>query len=167
MLLTYYSNNDKELRIMFSVGPSSRSRATQHAYKEYLKQEATQTGCPFCSDDRVVIRDTFSEFKLLEARFKYEVWDDYKVLEHLMLSPKRHVATISELNNTEKQEYIDKLGEYESKGYTIYSRAPHDVTRSIDHLHTHLLKIGTDQARGMLYLRKPHFVAYFFGKHSK
>lgn len=157
----------KSMKRLSEIGPSSRSVASQRAYKQYLEQEKSRTSCPFCSDDRVVIKEVFPQFKLLEARYKYEVWDDYRVLEHLMLSPIRHVAKIAELNESEKQEYLDKLGEYESAGYTIYSRAPHDVTRSIDHLHTHLLKIGKQQAKGLIYLRKPHFVKYFFGSAEK
>ena len=152
---------------MFSVGPSSRTRAVSREYKKYLAQSAGSDGCAFCSDDRVIVKETFKEFRVLENRFRYDVWDDHKVLEHLMLSPTRHVSVISELSETEKKEYVELLGQYESHGYSIYSRAPVDVTRSVDHLHTHLLKIGVEPAKAMFYLRKPHFITYFFGTRSK
>jgi len=84
-----------------------------------------------------------------------------------MLAPKRHVSVISELTESEKREYVDLLAAYEMEGYSIYSRAPVDVTRSVDHLHTHLLKIDSYPAKWMFYLRRPHFVAYFFGKRDK
>lgn len=136
----------------------------QRAYNSYMAANADDDGCAFCSDDKVIIKEVFREFRLLENKFKYDVWDDYKVLEHLMLAPKRHVSVIADLNEHEQKEYIDIVGKYESLGYSFYSRAPLDVTRSVDHLHTHLMKIGTNQAKAMMYLRKPHFVAYIFGK---
>ena len=152
---------------MFSVGPSSRTRAVSRKYDEYLAQYTEFDGCAFCSDDRVIVKETHAAFRTLENRFKYDVWDDHTVLEHLMLAPKRHVSVISELTDSEKREYVDLLATYEMEGYSIYSRAPVDVTRSVDHLHTHLLKIDSYPAKWMFYLRRPHFVAYFFGKRDK
>ncbi len=152
---------------MFTKGPSSRTRSMQRAYNTYMMESAGAEGCAFCSDGRVIVKEIFNEFRLLGNRFPYIVWDDYEVLEHLMLAPKRHVSIIADLNANEKDEYIELLGRYEALGYSIYSRAPIDVTRSVDHLHTHLMKIGNNQAKGMLYIRKPHFVKYFFSSQTK
>lgn len=149
---------------MFSIGPSNRTRAGQSEYDAYMKKSANDASCAFCSEDRVVVKDSFDLFRVLENRFKYDVWDDHKVLEHIMLVPKRHLTMIADMDEGEKKQYVDLLSRYESEGYTIYSRAPVDVTRSVDHLHTHLLKIGKNRAKAMVYIRKPHFVTYFFGK---
>lgn len=146
------------------IGPSSRSRASHHTYKKYLATQGGNADCAFCSDDQVLVKKTFKTFRLLGNRFKYDVWDDYEVIEHLMLAPLRHVSMISELNDPEKAEYLDLLGRYEAEGYSIYSRAPVDLTRSADHLHTHLIKLGKHQAKAMIYVRKPHLVKYLFGK---
>jgi len=100
------------------------------------------------------------EFVVIKNRFQYAVWDGCKVLDHLMVVPKRHVGGLGELTAQEKTEYVDLLAEYEARGYSFYSRAVHSATRSIIHLHTHLIKLDSKSVKGLFYLKKPHVLLY-------
>ena len=75
-----------------------------------------------------------------------------------MLAPIRHAGHINDFSDDEKREYLELLATFELEGYSIYSRAPVDITRSVDHFHTHLLKVGKKPIAFMLYIRKPHVV---------
>ena len=139
-------------------GPSSRLRSTQKLYKKYQALHPPNSECVFCDESQIDLKQTFNYFRLVGNRFPYESWDDHQVLQHLMLVPIRHSGHVSEFTKEEKEEYIELVGKFELEGFSIYSRAPVDITRSVDHFHAHLLQIGTKQLTFMVYLRKPHHV---------
>lgn len=116
--------------------PSRDPKITQ-AYREYQKNAGTE--CPFCVlGEREIIAD-FTGFVILRALFPYQEWDSKHVVAHFMAVPKRHVTNFSEMNEAEAMELLQIISGYENDGYSIYARAPQDVTRSIVHQHTHLL----------------------------
>lgn len=141
-------------------GPSDRTMRTQREYRKYQKTAFRPDGCVLCDPAHIEILEDFNFFIRLAAKFQYEIWDDHIVSEHYMIVPKAHRHTILEFTPEEKSEYMELLGRFESEGYSFYSRAPGDTTRSVAHFHTHLLRISGSSVEGMLYLRKPHVVLY-------
>lgn len=141
-------------------GPSDRTMKTQHAYNIYRQSSAFTGDCVYCSNGELDITDSHTNFWIVASKFKYEIWDDHPVTEHYLLIPKRHVVVMKDFTGDESTEYFRLLSQYESEGYSIYSRAPTDPARSVAHFHTHFLKIGAAQVDAMVYLRKPHVVLH-------
>lgn len=96
------------------------------------------------------------DFWLVDNIFGYEVWDGCVVEQHLMVVPKRHVHTLKDLKKAEKSQLIEQLATYEADGYSIYARAPQNITKSVAHQHTHLVKLAPKRQKLLFYLRKPH-----------
>ena len=143
-----------------SKGPIVRTPATHKQYNDYRQRVKVNDDCVFCNPAEMKDPHKRSGFTILGNRFPYEVWDGCKVIDHLMIIPTRHVASIVELTSEEKIEYVNLLGEYEEKGYAVYSRALGGATRSIVHLHTHLIKLDSRPIRSLVYLEKPHVLYY-------
>jgi diadenosine tetraphosphate (Ap4A) HIT family hydrolase len=120
------------------------------------------SACPFCNlDDRTIYADG-EAMRVMANKYPYEYWDGRNVAEHLLLAPKRHVLTLSELTDTEKIEAIDLMSRYEADGYSVYWRSQTNDSRSVPHQHTHLFKLGDKEVHAQLYLRWPYyFVTYW------
>ena len=84
------------------------------------------------------------------------MWDHRRVLDHKMLTPKRHLVGSNDFNEVEVKEFIAEIFEYEKKGYSIYTRAPYSTAKSIPHQHTHLIKLGKPVEKFGLFVQKPH-----------
>jgi diadenosine tetraphosphate (Ap4A) HIT family hydrolase len=140
-----------------------RRRTTQ---KRYAKQQRT-AGCPFCEVDNPALnpeRKVFKETKhatIIANIYPYELWEMVPVEEHLLLVPKRHVGTLTELNAEERADIMNLMCEYETHGYSVYARGVGNVNRSLPHQHTHLIKTNGPKARGSLYLDKPYVLFKF------
>lgn len=123
----------------------SRTPEVQAAYEEF-KRAYTGT-CKFCdlyhSDDDPQVIARHIHFFVIKNHYPYAIWDELPVNRHLMIVPNRHVAKLSELNLDERTEYARLLTEYEDAGYSIYSRAARNISRSIIHQHTHFIDVGT------------------------
>ena len=141
-------------------GPSDRTMKTQRAYNTYRMSSKFSGGCVYCASGEIEVEKRFDHFLLVPSKFKYEIWDDHPVTQHYLIIPRRHVMSIREFSDLEKQEYVSLLSRYETEGYSFYSRAPSDPARSVTHFHTHLLMIGPELVDAMLYLHKPHVVLY-------
>jgi diadenosine tetraphosphate (Ap4A) HIT family hydrolase len=105
-------------------------------YHEYLKQNLGE--CPFCNTtDRKIISTA-------NCYLTYALAPYHK--HHLLVVPRKHRTSIFELNDDEKNE-IDTLIEQGSSvlrrlGYTDFTiivREGHEVGKSIDHLHYHII----------------------------
>lgn len=143
------------------AGPISRTRSAQRNYLRYIKQHKPE-GCDFCAFEKgepPVLKDA-GAFWLVDNVFGYAVWDGCRVEKHLMLVPKRHVHTLADLTKTEKNRLAELLAEYETDGYSIYARAPQNITKSVAHQHTHLVKLAPRRTPFMIYLRKPHLLFF-------
>jgi diadenosine tetraphosphate (Ap4A) HIT family hydrolase len=84
------------------------------------------------------------------------MFEGRRVVDHLMVIPKRHVETVAEFSDQEKIDQMTVIGEYEAKGYNVYARGVGSVTRSVRHQHTHLIKLIDKRSKAVIYLKKPY-----------
>jgi ATP adenylyltransferase len=138
-------------------GPVMRSRARHRDYLAHMASLA-QEKCDFCHfrNTHSQVVEEYPLFWKVKNIFAYDTWDGCRVNEHLMLVPKRHVTSLSELDEIEKSQYVDLVASAEDDGYNIFSRASAASTKSVPHQHTHLIKYEPRQLKVLLYLRYPH-----------
>lgn len=100
-----------------------------------------EENCPFCefirSQEPVAERGTF-----------FAKHDKYPVSPgHILLIPRRHVATFFELNEQERKDFFDLLLEvhdmlqrqYEPNGFNIGVNIGYAAGQTVMHLHIHLI----------------------------
>jgi diadenosine tetraphosphate (Ap4A) HIT family hydrolase len=138
----------------------NKSYKGEMRYRVVKKSMKKMPGCNFCkfgaeSMQKEVIKE-FEFFWLVENIFPYDIWDDQGVSSHVMLVPKRHVESLGDLNPEELVEYSGLLGEYDKLGYSIYARSFKNVSKSVPHQHTHLIKLDGKEISFMLYNKKPY-----------
>ena len=105
-------------------------------YKEFLH---TLDECPFCSDKNRILMDG------THAYLTYALAPYHK--HHLLVLPKRHVESVKDLNEAEREE-IDRLQKeglrilrclnYESISLLV-REGPVNVNKSIRHTHYHVI----------------------------
>lgn len=138
---------------------ATRSRKENNTYKKYRNSDTDfKNGCVFCSytnDSPSFVSETKS-FKIIRNIFPYSVWDSQKVADHLMVVPKLHTDTLSDLKSHEAIEFVEIIASYESQGYNVYARAPKSKMKSVVHQHTHLIKPADAKTKLLLYIRKPY-----------
>jgi diadenosine tetraphosphate (Ap4A) HIT family hydrolase len=135
---------------------ATRKRKNHLEYARYTHR-AKAKDCEFCAftvDDEQITKDC-GEFWLARNIFPYDVWDASKVEDHLLVVPKRHVDSVAHFSASEQVGFMTILAEYESKGYSVYARAPINHMKSVVHQHTHLIKLEPKDKKFMLYLKKP------------
>jgi len=135
-----------------------RTRKHKKEYDRY--QETIDDSCVFCelrSGQKRVLSETKSHW-VTKNLFGYDTWDGHAVIEHLMLVPKRHVTSLADLKQAELTEFAMEIARLESSGYSVYSRAPNNGSRSIAHVHTHLIKLGGKPKKFMFFTRKPYIM---------
>lgn len=133
-----------------------------HHYRKTVKKYHARQNvseCPFC--DRATlkkaIRTTSSAYVVPNLTY-YDIWEGHDVEDHLLVIPKRHVKSMKELTETERLEIIDLVAEYEAHNYSMYARGVGSVTRSVEHQHTHLIKMSPKRPRFAMFLRRPYFL---------
>jgi diadenosine tetraphosphate (Ap4A) HIT family hydrolase len=72
-----------------------------------------------------------------------------------MIVPRRHIDSIADFSREERDEYMDLLASYESRGYSIYSRAAQSGRKTVVHQHTHLIQVGKS-IKAQLFIDWPH-----------
>ena len=124
-----------------------RSQENAEKYKEF---RARASGCPFCEIDQNLneIIEENTTMRVLTNAFKYELWDNCIVLDHLMVVPKRHTDSLGGFNFDESMDYIELLEKYDRLGYSVYGRASTNKQKSVAHQHTHLFKLDTETPIG-------------------
>lgn len=140
---------------------TTRKISNEKKYIKFRKQNKVD-GCNFCkfiTGDGQVVHE-FNHFWLVKNIFGYDVWDSFDVIDHLMLVPKKHTESISNLSDEAMLEYAKILSKYEKDGYSIYARSMQNVGKTVPHQHTHLLKLGTKQKSIYLFIRKPYILLY-------
>src|SRR3990167_7791088 len=136
-----------------------RTRKSQNIYRKYI-DTLDKSACEFCKftpKSKQVLKN-LKHFWIVDNVFGYDMWDSSGVVEHIMLVPKRHIESISQLNSNENQEFIDNLGLYEKKGYSIYARSHSNSRKSVAHQHTHFIKTDNKIKRFLLFVKKPHLL---------
>jgi len=115
-----------------------RSIETQRAYNEFRKNGGNDT-CPLCAKFNNSIS---SNFLVVANDFPYERFEDFPVVEHLLLVSHRHIESLSELSKTELNQWATIIAQAEGDGYEVLARPSGAPTKSQYHLHTHLVKIA-------------------------
>ncbi|HKX72898.1 MAG TPA: HIT domain-containing protein [Candidatus Saccharimonadales bacterium] len=129
----------------------------QQAYNDYLASAQGKT-CPFCdpADETRTVYHEATHALVIQNIFPFDIWEGYKVTDHLLVIPRRHASSLRQLNDAERKDMVDIYAQYESEGYNIYSRAPQSGARSYPHVHTHLIKVTGEPAQTVNYTRAPH-----------
>lgn len=134
-----------------------RSRKEEKLYKRYRKKLGTGV-CQFCAvgkEDTHYLRASRS-FKIIRNIFAYSIWDGQRVVDHLLVIPKKHVDSLGDLSASEASELLKIFNEYEKEGYNVYARAPTSAIKSVIHQHTHLIKTAGAPKKFIFLLRKPY-----------
>jgi len=130
--------------------------------KVYRKRRKSQK-CPFC-DPETLAKAIYQNDRIyvVPNLTQYDLWESFDVKDHLLIVPKRHVVKLPELDDKEKLAIMQVAAGYEAEGYSIYARGVGFVNRSVEHQHTHLIKVSNKQPKVMLYLNRPYY--YLFKK---
>lgn len=131
-------------------------RKTKKKYGSYPKFDT----CDFCHPE-AIDRDSIKEFKhcyVIPNRTFYDVWELRKVIDHLLVIPKYHTDSLSELADEIRLDIMNAIAKYESQSYNVYARAPGNTQKSMHHQHTHLIKTEPKPGRAALYLSKPYLL---------
>lgn len=137
---------------------ATRARKDEKRYALHRKTVHTKTDCIFCdykSGNQYLLHETKS-FKIIKNQFPYTQWDGQGVLDHIMVVPKTHTDTLSDLTSYEAIEFVELISSYEIRGYSVYSRSPGSTRKTVFHQHTHLIKLDNRTKRIILYLKKPY-----------
>lgn len=138
-------------------------RASALKSRKYIamhKQKNMQ--CPFCDLSQVVeIIEQTEEMLVIRNHIPYDVFEGGAVTHHYMIIPRRHRKSFSAFSSNEKLDYMNVLAKYEDAGFNSYTRTMSSKTRSIEHLHTHLLKTPNSRPRFMLFIQKPYFMTFW------
>jgi len=137
---------------------ATRSRKEMLKYRKYRKTLNPKDNCVFCSPKERgnrTVQET-KNFWVLRNIFPYSHWDSQGVSDHLMIVPKVHIVSLSNLKSHEIIEYFELMSSYELQGYNIYARPPISSMKSVVHQHTHLIKLDGVSKKLFLYAKKPY-----------
>lgn len=142
-------------KFTLSKGSIVRNRAHQRAYNIYRAHK--QPTCQFCefTPDLDHVIEGHPLFWIVRNLFPYHIWDGSRTGEHLLIVPKRHIDSIADFTPQERNEYMDLLADYETRGYSTYTRAPTSGRKTVVHQHTHLIQVGKS-IKAQLFVEKPH-----------
>lgn len=119
-------------------------RSIKNELSYYRYKRTKPSGCAFCEIDlgqsSQVIKRT-DRMAVLRNMFPYARWDGRKVTDHLMIVPVNHVISLNKLDAVGSRELLDLVTEYEDDGYSFYIRSPHNKSRTIPHIHGHLIRL--------------------------
>jgi diadenosine tetraphosphate (Ap4A) HIT family hydrolase len=130
-------------------------RKTRKIYAERKKV----TNCPFCdyADKETIVYEDAHIF-IVPNLTKYDLWELHDVTEHLLVMPKRHVLSLAELTDQEQLAIMQRIAQYEAKGFNVYARGVGFARRSVAHQHTHLIKASNKPAKFSMFIQKPYLL---------
>lgn len=132
-------------------------RKTKQTYNNHRKGDKAKPTCGFCeaeTKERHVMETETT--MVIPNRVSYDIFEGRRVVDHLMVIPKAHRESIAEFTDTEQLEMMKVIGEYESKGYNVYARGVGSISRSMQHQHTHLIKLSQRSSKLILFLKRPY-----------
>lgn len=140
---------------------ATRKKVTEKSYKVYRNNKHPHV-CDFCdfTVDSVQVEQEYEYFWLVRNMFSYDLWDNLDVLDHLMVVPKDHIESIGLLPQEALLEYAQIIAKFESDDYSLYARSMKNVSKTIPHQHTHLLKLGKEHKKVSVFIKKPYFFWY-------
>jgi diadenosine tetraphosphate (Ap4A) HIT family hydrolase len=118
-------------------------------------------GCTFCheyaGEKPNVVAENTTMF-VIPNRVSYDMFEGQRVIDHVMVIPKRHAESIGEFSPEEMVDQMTIVAEYEKRGYDVYARGVGSVARSVKHQHTHLIKCDNvhKHPRFLLFINKPY-----------
>jgi ATP adenylyltransferase len=135
------------------------SNKSRRRYNGFPKHD----GCDFCQPETnsAGIVEESEYCYVIKNRSFYTQWEMSKVIDHLMVIPKRHVLSLSHLKTEEMTDIMTVIARYEGDHYDVFARSPGSKTRSVPHQHTHLIKTDHKPARGMFSWRRPYILWLF------
>lgn len=135
---------------------------SRHAIRRYHRAHpptaAPKKSCVFCAIDassREIVART-KHFRVIHNIFPYSLWDSQEVTDHLMIVPIMHTDRLAGLPSAAAKEFVDLLSQYELDGYNVWARAAGSTMKSVEHQHTHLIKLSGKHIRGLFFIRKPY-----------
>ncbi len=137
---------------------ATRSRKEEKNYKKYRETDSFKGVCTFCNispDEDQFVKETKS-FQVIKNIFSYSQWDGQGVVDHLLIVPKKHTVSLGDLTAPEAVEFIELIGSYEKLGYDFSARAPKSNRKTVQHQHTHLIKLDRKTKKFLFYLKKPY-----------
>jgi diadenosine tetraphosphate (Ap4A) HIT family hydrolase len=132
-------------------------RKTINVYRGHNKSDTMKDVCTFCNEDNLprVTGENKTMF-IMPNRVSYDMFEGRRVIDHLMVIPKRHAETVAEFSDQEKIDQMTIIGEYEARGYNTYARGVATISRSVKHQHTHLIKLVDKKSKAVVFLSKPY-----------
>jgi diadenosine tetraphosphate (Ap4A) HIT family hydrolase len=136
-------------------------RKTKKKYSKLNAGDKKVSICTLCNENNKpnVIKDN-DTMLVLRNRVSYDIFEGRRVTDHLMIVPKRHVEKVGEFTDKEKLDFMSLAGEYEAQGYNVYARGMGNISRSVKHQHTHLIKTTSQKTKAVLYIAKPHILIH-------
>lgn len=86
------------------------------------------------------------------------MFEGRRVIDHIMVIPKHHRESLADFTDQEKTDQMAIMGDYESRGYNIYARGKGSISRSVDHQHTHLIKLSDKKPSFVFFAERPHIL---------
>lgn len=133
-------------------------RKTRTAYRKHNANDVKLEECTFCRDQSDKIVKENDTMYVIPNRVSYDMFESMRVLDHLMVIPKKHHESMATFDDAEKIDAMKIMGEYEALGYNVYARAKDSVSRSVKHQHTHLIKLDNKPSNLVIYARKPYIM---------
>ena len=134
-------------------------RKTKKQYASYNAGDKASAGCTFCKEigGSNILLENDTMF-VISNRVSYDMFEGRKVIDHLMVIPKRHSESLSDFTDHEKLDQMAIVGDYESRGYNVYARGVASISRSVAHQHTHLIKLADKKPNFIFYANKPYIL---------
>lgn len=135
-----------------------------HHYRKTIKayrKRRDLSSCPFCLPETLA-RAVYEgkHIYIVPNLTSYDLWEAQDVEDHLLIIPRRHVQSLSELDEKERLAVMDAAASHEAKGYSIYARGKGFINRSVQHQHTHLIKTSNKQPRILIYMQRPYYYLF-------
>jgi diadenosine tetraphosphate (Ap4A) HIT family hydrolase len=135
-------------------------RKTRSTYAKHNAGDKNTDVCTFCNElskgDKIL--EEGKTMFVLPNRVSYDVFEGRKVTDHLMIIPKRHIDTFDDFTDEEALEFVRMTGKYETRGFNVYARGRGNISRSVMHQHTHLIKTDDKRTKAIFFIRKPYFL---------
>lgn len=134
-------------------------RKTRKRYATFNAGDRRSTGCTLCKEvdgDKVTYQN--DTMFIIPNRVAYDMFEGRKVIDHLMVIPKHHRSSFAAFSEQEMIDHMKIVGQYEPDGYNVYSRGVGSISRSVDHQHTHLIKLADTKPRFVFFAEKPHIL---------
>ncbi|MNR44739.1 hypothetical protein D3C85_1635170 [compost metagenome] len=89
------------------------------------------------------------------------MFEGRRVTDHVMVIPKEHRRGFGDFTPEERNDAMLLIGHYETLGYNVYARGVDSPSRSVEHQHTHLIKLQDKASKVIVYTKKPYVLIDF------